>query len=97
MKDHPLYPEATKEISEKRTALAPKISEAFRNFSKVVFEEGALSEKTKQIIAVAVAHVTQSYCAGQTERRKRAGDHGGNLGGCRDASRGFLRSFNISD
>ncbi len=37
--------------------------EAFRNFSKKVFKEGALPEKTKQLIAVAVAHVTQCpYC-----------------------------------
>jgi AhpD family alkylhydroperoxidase len=56
----PLY---TREISEKRAALAPEISEAFHNFSKTVFKEGALSEKTKQLIAVAVAHVTQCpYC-----------------------------------
>ena len=63
MKNNQLYPEATREISEKRTALAPDISEAFRNFSKAVFKEGALAEKTKQLIAVAVAHVTQCpYC-----------------------------------
>jgi len=37
--------------------------EAWRNFSKTVFEAGALPEKTKQLIAVAVAHVTQCpYC-----------------------------------
>jgi AhpD family alkylhydroperoxidase len=63
MKNSQLYPEATMEIAEKRAALAPEISEAFRNFSKLVFKEGALSEKTKQLIAVAVAHVTQCpYC-----------------------------------
>jgi AhpD family alkylhydroperoxidase len=59
MKSDHLYPEATKEISEKRAALAPEISESFRNFSKAVFKEGALPEKTKQLIALAVAHVTQ--------------------------------------
>ena len=63
MKNNKLYPELTKEISEKRTALAPQISEAWRSFSKTVFKEGALSEKTKQLIAIAVAHVTQCpYC-----------------------------------
>ena len=63
MKSDQLYPKATKEISEKRAALAPEITEAFHNFSKAVFKDGALSEKTKQIIAVAVAHVTQCpYC-----------------------------------
>ena len=73
MKSNQLYPEATKEISEKRTSLAPEITEAFRNFSKAVFKEGALPEKTKQLIAVAVAHVTQCpYCIdGHTARAMR--------------------------
>lgn len=63
MNTNQLYPEATREISEKRTSLAPEITAAFRNFSKTVFKEGALLEKTKQLIAVAVAHVTQCpYC-----------------------------------
>lgn len=70
-----LYPEATKEVSEKRAALAPEITEAFRNFSKTVFKEGALPEKTKQLIAVAVAHVTQCpYCIhGHTKQAMRKG------------------------
>ena len=60
--DH-LYPKATKEMSAKRAALAPEIADAFHNFSKAVFKEGALPEKTKQLIAVGVAHVTQCpYC-----------------------------------
>ncbi|HEX6849535.1 MAG TPA: carboxymuconolactone decarboxylase family protein [Chitinophagaceae bacterium] len=63
MKSIQLYPEATKEISEKRSALTPELTEAFRGFSKSVFKEGALNEKIKQLIAVAVAHVTQCpYC-----------------------------------
>ncbi len=58
-----LYPAATREISEKRRALAPEAAEAFRNFGKAVFKNGALPEKMKQLIAVAVAHVTQCpYC-----------------------------------
>lgn len=58
-----LYPKNTKEIAERRTQLAPEAEAAFRQFSKVVFQEGALSAKTKQLIAVAVAHVTQCpYC-----------------------------------
>ena len=75
MKNNQLYPEATREISEARAALAPEITEAFRNFSKVVFKEGALPEKTKQLIAVAVAHVTQCpYCIrGHTELAIRKG------------------------
>jgi len=58
-----LYPEYTREIIEKRAALSPDNIEAWRNFSKAVFKEGKLSEQTKQIIAVAVAHATQCpYC-----------------------------------
>lgn len=58
-----LFPPATPHMSAKRAELAPEITEAFRNFSKAVFKEGALDEKTKQLIAVAVAHVTQCpYC-----------------------------------
>ena len=58
-----LYPITTRELVDKKAALAPKNLEAWRNFSKIVFEAGALSEKTKQLIAVAVAHVTQCpYC-----------------------------------
>src|SRR5665647_40340 len=59
MKGNQLYPETSKEIYDKRVSLAPEMSEAFHNFSKKVFKDGALSEKPKQIIAVAVAHVTQ--------------------------------------
>ena len=63
MESDQLYPKATKEMSAKRAALAPEIADAFHNFSKAVFKEGALPEKTKQLIAVAVAHVTQCpYC-----------------------------------
>lgn len=63
MENKSLYPDATKELADKKAALAPKNVEAWRNFSKTIFEEGALSEKTKQLIAIAVAHVTQCpYC-----------------------------------
>ncbi|HRP56140.1 carboxymuconolactone decarboxylase family protein [Agriterribacter sp.] len=63
MKSEQLYAAATRENSEKRAALAPEIIETWRTFSKTVFKEGALPEKTKQLIAVAVAHVTQCpYC-----------------------------------
>lgn len=58
-----LYPKVTKELADKRTALAPEVMEAWNHFSKTVFKDGALPEKTKQLIAVAVAHVTQCpYC-----------------------------------
>ena len=58
-----VYPAATKEIAEQRQALAPNPATAFKAFSRSVFAEGALPAKTKQLIAVAVAHVTQCpYC-----------------------------------
>lgn len=59
----PIYPSATKEFIEQRKSLAPKTAEAFKVFSQSVFAEGALPAKTKQLIAIAVAHVTQCpYC-----------------------------------
>jgi len=70
-----LYQPATREIGERRKELAPEIHDAFDNFSKAVFAEGALPEKTKQLIAVAVAHTTQCpYCInGHTKLAKRKG------------------------
>lgn len=63
MADKQMFPFPTKEIAEKKAALAPANIEAWRNFSRTVFKAGALDEKTKQLIAVAVAHVTQCpYC-----------------------------------
>lgn len=61
--DENLYPQASRELAEKRKNLAPQQAEAFKAFTQAVFAEGALSVKTKQLIAVAVAHVTQCpYC-----------------------------------
>ena len=62
-KEKGMYPPATPEMSKNRASLAPGTAEAFRNFSKEVFKAGALDEKTKQLIAVAAAHITQCpYC-----------------------------------
>jgi len=47
------------ELSRIRASLAPKQIDAWLNFSSTVFNEGVLDEKTKQLIAVAVGHVTQ--------------------------------------
>ena len=58
-----LYPVGSKELARKRTQLAPEISTAFKAFGAIVFADGALPAKTKQLIAVAAAHVTQCpYC-----------------------------------
>lgn len=71
----PMFPPMTPEIAKKRAELAPAQLEAFKAFSKAVFAPGALDAKTKQLIAVAVAHVTQCpYCIkGHTDGASRAG------------------------
>src|SRR5215211_8243 len=59
----PLYPPSSRELSETLLAVAADTEKAFKAFSQNVFADGALSAKTKQLIAVAVAHVTQCpYC-----------------------------------
>jgi AhpD family alkylhydroperoxidase len=70
-----LYSQPTREIADERNRLAPGPAESFRTFSKSVFAEGAVSSKTKQLIAVAVAHVTQCpYCIrGHTRAALRHG------------------------
>ncbi len=72
---HALYPPASAEIAEQRKQLAPATHDAFQDFSRQVFADGALDKKTKQIIAVAVAHVTQCpYCIrGHTKAALRRG------------------------
>jgi AhpD family alkylhydroperoxidase len=73
--DERLYPPATREMADQRRRLAPGPAEAFRAFSRSVFAPGALPERTKQLIAVAVAHVTQCpYCIrGHTRAAMRHG------------------------
>lgn len=70
-----MFPSATPEMSKKRASLAPDQVKAFRNFNKEVFKEGALDKKTKQLIAVASAHITQCpYCIkGHTKQAKQEG------------------------
>jgi AhpD family alkylhydroperoxidase len=53
------FPKPTREMADRRRALAPEPEAAFRAFSSAVFADGALDTRTKQLIAVAVAHVTQ--------------------------------------
>jgi AhpD family alkylhydroperoxidase len=70
-----MYQRTTAAQANRRKELAPGIHEAFENFSKAVFADGALDETTKQLIAVAVAHVTQCpYCIdGHTKLALRKG------------------------
>ncbi len=70
-----IYPHSTAEVAHKRRDLAPNQQAAFDAFGKAVFADGALPTKLKQIIAVAVAHVTQCpYCIeGHTRAALRAG------------------------
>jgi alkylhydroperoxidase/carboxymuconolactone decarboxylase family protein YurZ len=68
-----VYPASTPEVARKRRELTPGQSEAFQAFSKAVFADGALSAKFKQIVAVAVAHVTQCLTVFRATQRRRCG------------------------
>lgn len=70
-----IFPHPTPELAAMRKKLAPQVHDAFSAFSERVFAEGALPTKTKQLIAVAVAHVTQCpYCIrGHTKAALRHG------------------------
>ena len=70
-----MYPSSTRELAQKRRELSPDTEAAFQAFSQTVFADGALPAKIKQIIAVAVAHVTQCpYCIkGHTKAALRHG------------------------
>lgn len=70
-----MYPSITTELSGLRRELTPAQQAAFEAFGKAIFADGALTAKMKQIVAVAVAHVTQCpYCIrGHTKAALRAG------------------------
>jgi AhpD family alkylhydroperoxidase len=70
-----IYAETSPEIARKRRELTPETQVAFEALGRQVFADGALPAKTKQLIAVAVAHVTQCpYCIqGHTKAAQRAG------------------------
>ncbi|EYR65258.1 alkylhydroperoxidase [Actinotalea ferrariae CF5-4] len=71
----PLFPPTTRHVTARREELAPDVHEAWNRFSQAVFAAGALEEKIKQLIAVAVAHVTQCpYCiTGHSKLAQRKG------------------------
>jgi AhpD family alkylhydroperoxidase len=70
-----MFPHPTSDLAATRKKLAPDIHDAFKAFSDRVFAEGALPAKTKQLIAVAAAHITQCpYCIrGHTKAALRHG------------------------
>jgi AhpD family alkylhydroperoxidase len=70
-----MYPSNTRELARRRRELTPETEAAFQAFGQKVFADGALPAKIKQIIAVAVAHVTQCpYCIkGHTKAALRHG------------------------
>ncbi len=72
------FPKPTRDLVDRRHALAPDAEDAFRAFSKAVFAEGVLDARTKQLIAVAVAHVTQCpWCIeGHVKAARREGASG---------------------
>jgi AhpD family alkylhydroperoxidase len=70
-----LYSLSAGALSDAHKRLSPEPYDAFQQFSRRVFANGALTTKTKQLIAVAVAHVTQCpYCIrGHTKAAMREG------------------------
>src|SRR6185437_13793596 len=72
--DKAMYAPSNPGIAARRKQLAPGPLAAFKAFSNSVFADGALPAKTKQLIAVAVAHVTQCpYCIrGHTKEALKA-------------------------
>jgi len=74
-------PRPTRAHAEKRHALAPGADDAFHAFSKAVFAEGSLDRRVKQLIAVAVAHVTQCpWCIeGHVKAARREGATGAQI------------------
>jgi len=74
MSDHFYHADDMKKLRKLRE-LKPDLFKSFVDFDSKVFEEGALSVKMKELIAVGTAHITQCpYCIdAHTKRAKRAG------------------------
>src|SRR5438552_9701725 len=74
MSENFYHPDDMKRLRKLRD-LKPDLFKSFVEFDSKVFEEGALSVKTKELIAVATAHITQCpYCIDtHTKRAKAAG------------------------
>ncbi|WP_251029022.1 carboxymuconolactone decarboxylase family protein [Bacillus sp. ISL-40] len=68
-----LYEKGDLKNLSKLKELAPEQLEAFSDFNTAVMTDGALSKKEKEIIAVAIAHVTECpYCIDLYTRRAKA-------------------------
>lgn len=74
MAEHYYHSESSKQLRKLRQ-LKPDLFSSFIDFDKKVFADGALDLKTKEIIAVATAHITQCpFCIdAHTKRAKSAG------------------------
>ena len=70
-----LYPSSAPALSDTRQAACPRGPRRIPNIQSKGLRRGALATKTKQLIAVAVAHVTQCpYCIrGHTKAAMREG------------------------
>lgn len=66
---------STPEVGTPEGNLAPRTRRAFEELRRAILTEGALDSKNKQLIAVAVAHLTQcQHCIeGHTRLANRAG------------------------
>jgi AhpD family alkylhydroperoxidase len=74
MAEHYYHSESSKQLRRLRQ-LKPDLFGSFVDFDKKVFAAGALDVKTKEIIAVATAHITQCpFCIDvHTKKAKSAG------------------------
>ncbi|MCJ8008669.1 carboxymuconolactone decarboxylase family protein [Lederbergia wuyishanensis] len=70
-----LYSKENVKILAQLKELAPEQLKEFNEFNTAVFKEGTLTKKEKEIIAVAITHVTQCpYCIdAHTKSAKKAG------------------------
>ena len=70
--EKPMYPAPSRDIAQTREKLAPDILRAFQSFSREVVADGALPSRTKELIAIAAALVTQCpYCIRSHTKRAR--------------------------
>ena len=82
MSDDILYKLSNMKRNIEGREAAPAAVDAFLHFDELVYAEGHLSTKVKELIAVAVAHVTQCpYCIeAHVQRFKEAGGTKGEMG-----------------